>query len=132
MPHYATIQVRHVPGNTMGPDQIVEELMLGQDHATWGRRSKLIRPADAPQLYDRAIAGARKRVEDAKGTFTMLDGREVLVRVVEKKKYKRRKPRVWEGFLRVVEVDVTPRLVERVTESMAKQAGIQVKGGLIT
>src|SRR4051812_35836654 len=107
MPHYATIQVRHVPGN-IPADQIVEELLRGQEHATWARSSKLIRPADAPQIYDRAIAGCRKKVEAAKGTFTIIDEHEVLVRVVERKKYKRKKPKEWTGFLRVVEVDVTP------------------------
>lgn len=132
MPHFATLQLRKVDGNGLSGDQLAEELMRGQEHATWGRSARLMSRADCPQLYDGALDRLKKKVEKAKGKFEVVDTREVVVRVTERRKYKRRQPRVWTGYLRIVEVDVTPALVERVTEDAARRAGIEIKGGLIT
>jgi hypothetical protein len=132
MPHYATLQLRKVDGQGFSGDQLAEELMRGQGYASWGRDWRLMSRADCPQLYDASIDRLKKKVEKRKGKFEILDARDVVVRVTERRKYKRRAPRAWTGYLRIVEVDVTPRLLERVSAEQARRAGIAVKGGLIT
>lgn len=132
MANYATITVRQVAGNTLSADAIAEELMRGQTHAAWGRKAHVIVPALAPKLYDRALQGVRDRCKKVKETVEVLDEREMLVRITERRRYRnvsKRPPKVWTGWLRVVEVDVTPQLVERVTGALAPK--FAVKGGLV-
>ena len=97
------------------------------------RDAKLVKRADAPKAYDEALAKVRARCKKAKETVEVLDEREMLIRVTERRRYRnasKRPPKKWTGFLRVVEVDVTPRLIERVGAALAPK--FVVKGGLVT
>lgn len=129
MANYALLRIKHVKGNPKGPDEIAEEIVRAQAGVSWGRDAKVLKPSEHEKHYDEAIRRLDANCKAAKRRWEFVDRAQMLVRITDARKFKKRKPQSWETFLRVLEVKISHLElgVEKKTPT-----GIQVRGGLVT